>query len=259
VRRYAQMLHISSAAFLLSLLLALAPPTRAAAISQAVVPGVHEDMLPAPFQLAEHWPREATNPLAASPVVSYTTMIPFHSQLDETPVGTWNACGPAALLMLLDFWELEDQLVPVIDRTQVIPPDLGGYDEECQSNPVCTSPGVLELVAEDYGMGVEARGGWTMEEVRASLVNGHPVIAAVTVDLDLTQRGHFVVIYGVDVGKQIVYYHDPYRGPDKYATWDEFSVSWGGPVDKGDPLQPAGHKFWGMSSYLTGLAYEWRE
>jgi len=216
-------------------------------------------MLLAPFQLAENWSPEATNPLAPSAVVSYTTMIPFHSQLDETPEDTWNACGPAALLMLLDFWDVEDQLAPVIDHTRVIPPELGGYDEECQSNPVCTSPAVLERVAEGYGVAVEARGGWTIEDVRASLDNGHPVIAAVTVDLEPARRGHFVIIYGVDVEKQIVYYHDPYRGPDKYTTWDDFSVSWGGPVDKGDPLQPGGHKFWGMSSYLTGLSYEWRE
>jgi uncharacterized protein YvpB len=156
--------------------------------------------------------------------------------------------------MVLDYLGREKALLTVAHFAQSIPSTDGGYDPNCSANPVCTSAGALVQVAsQDYGLTVVAHDGWSFDDVRQSLANGHPVVADVTVDLRPGATGHFVVIYGISVSRQIVYYQDPYRGAAKTAKWDRFSVSWGGThgilVDHGDPLQPRGHSFWGMMAY----------
>ncbi len=180
--------------------------------------------------------------------------VPYHSQLDETDSERWNpgtTCGPTALLMVLHHLGLEEDLAPVVERTAAIPHADGGYDPACSSegNPVCTSPGALVTVArEGYHLDIEARDGWTIDDVTRALSRGQPVIADVNVDLEPTNTGHFVVIIGFaeQAGEVRLRYHDPYREPDMIATWETFARSWGGPIDVGDPLQPEGHAFWGM-------------
>lgn len=169
----------------------------------------------------------------------------YHSQLSETHLP--NACGPTALFMVLDYLDLEESLANVIGKHQ-FSSEQGGYDPNCVANPVCTSPGALAHVAhEEYGLTVEAHDGWTFEEIQRTLAAGQPIIADVVWRLADEGLGHFVVIYGIDVEQQIVYYHDPYDGAEMAASWEKFSAAWDGPVDLGDPLQPEGHFFWGMT------------
>jgi hypothetical protein len=61
---------------------------------------------------------------------------------------------------------------------------------------------------------------------------------------------HLVVINKVDTEKEILFYHDPYDGAEKVANWGKFSAAWDGPVYQADPIQLAGHAFWGMSLTL---------
>jgi hypothetical protein len=82
------------------------------------------------------------------------------------------------------------------------------------------------------------------------LANGQPIIADVVWRLQDEGPGHFVVIYGIDPDTRQIIYHDPYDGPDMVADWDQFATSWDGPVDRGDPLQPEGHRFWGMAVHI---------
>jgi hypothetical protein len=169
----------------------------------------------------------------------------YHSQISETLLP--NACGPTSLLIALDYFDLEESLAEVIQKLQYSPAQ-GGYDPYCTANPVCTSPGALVQVAqEEYGLLVDAHEGWTFHEIQESLAAGHPIIADIVWRLADEGPAHFVVIYGIDIEQQILFYHDPYDGAEKAASWEEFSVAWDGPVDLGDPLQPQGHRFWGMS------------
>jgi len=169
----------------------------------------------------------------------------YHSQISETSLP--NACGPTSLLMTLDYFDLEESLENVIQKHQFSPAQ-GGYDPYCAANPVCTSPGALVQVArEEYGLLVNAHEGWTLQEIQESIAAGQPIIADIVWRLADEGPGHFVVIYGIDIDEQILFYHDPYDGAEKAASWDEFSVAWDGPVDLGDPLQPQGHRFWGMA------------
>jgi hypothetical protein len=169
----------------------------------------------------------------------------YHSQISETSLP--NACGPAALMMALDYFNLEQSLAEVIQKLEYSPAQ-GGYDPYCTANPVCTSPGALVKVArEEYGLLVDAHEGWTFDEIQQSIAAGQPIIADIVWRLADEGPGHFVVIYGIDTEKELLFYHDPYDGAEKVASWEEFSIAWDGPVDQGDPLQQEGYAFWGMS------------
>jgi hypothetical protein len=169
----------------------------------------------------------------------------YHSQVTETHLK--NACGPASLLMVLDYYDLKASLDDVIKMARFSPKE-GGFDPTCQVNKACMSAAALEKLAHDaYGMAVDAREGWTLEDVYAALADGKPVIADIAWQGKSSGIGHFVVIYGVDLVEKMVYYHDPFEGAARQSGWDEFAAGWSGPVDVGDPLQPTGHVGWGMS------------
>lgn len=171
----------------------------------------------------------------------------YHSQLNET--SSPNACGPASLLMILDYYGLEDSLDLLI-ASQSLSPLQGGYDPYCTINVVCMSPGALaQIASQDHGLSVDVHEGWTFAEVYDALANGQPIIADIAWRLKEQGPGHFVVIYGIDSVSQVIYYHDPYDGSGMVATWAEFAEAWDGPIDIGDPLQPEGHRFWGMAVY----------
>jgi len=207
-----------------------------------------------PTQMIEAEPTQAVDSLpTAEPLYPHNlgrTILPmdedYHSQLTETNLP--NACGPTSLLMVLDYYGLEKSLEVVIAHHQEIPAAEGGYDPTCTVNGVCTSPDALVQVAESvYGLGVDARQGGTFTEVQNAILEGHPIIADVNWRLVPGNFGHFVVIYGVDASDETIYYHDPYDGSHRTATWAQFSAAWDGPIDVGDPLQPEGHRLWGVA------------
>ena len=165
--------------------------------------------------------------------------VPYHAQPD------YSSCGEASLLMVLDYWGKENSLEKVIEYAKNVG-QAGAYDPTCDKNPVCTSSGTLaDVASKDYEMMVTTSEGWTQEQVRASLANGHPIIADIHYELKKGGFGHFVVIYGFDVEQQKIYYHDPLDGPNQDASWNDFyNVGWNNPkdpVDVKDPLQPRGH------------------
>jgi hypothetical protein len=195
--------------------------------------------------VSEHTPVVGNTTLDEGFVLRLPMEDQYHSQITETSLP--NACGPTALMMALDFFELEESLAEVIQKLQ-FSPGQGGYDPYCTANPVCTSPGALVQVAGDeYGLLVDAHEGWTFDEIQNSIALGQPIIADIVWRLADEGPGHFVVIYGIDTEQELLFYHDPYDGAEKVASWEEFSTAWDGPVDQGDPLQPQGYSFWGMS------------
>jgi hypothetical protein len=167
----------------------------------------------------------------------------YYSQLYDTAVA--NACGPASAMMVLDFYGLEDSLEAVINKLRAMP-SPGAFDPTCYINTVCTSPYVLEGLLHEYGLDVRSHENWTLPEVFAVVSNGYPIIADILWGAATESLGHFVVIYGVDLDQELIFYHDPYRGREITAPWDGFAVLWEGRVDVGDPLEPEGHRFWGL-------------
>jgi hypothetical protein len=97
-----------------------------------------------------------------------------------------------------------------------------------------------------YGLRVDSHEDWTLPEIFASISKGYPIIVDILWDPSTTTIGHFVVVYGVDLAQEIIFYHDPYRGRALSSSWDEFASLWEVQVDVGDPLKPEGHRFWGL-------------
>lgn len=169
----------------------------------------------------------------------------YHSQLTETYLP--NACGPTSLLMVLDYYEIESSLEKVIGKLDISPQE-GGYDPSCSANAVCMSPGAIESTAkEHYDLNVDAREEWSFQEVQEALAMGSPIIADIAWRGKAQGPGHFVVIYGIDIEKEQIFYHDPYDGPEMVAKLADFEASWRGPIDAGDPLRPQGHTSWAMA------------
>jgi hypothetical protein len=167
----------------------------------------------------------------------------YYSQIYDTKVA--NACGPAAAMMVLDFYGVEDSLQRVIEKLQSMP-GPGAFDPGCYINTVCTSPTALVVLLYDYGLDVRSHENWTLPEVFAVVSRGYPIIVDILWDTATDSLGHFVVIYGVDIDQELIYYHDPYRGSEMTASWDDFASLWEGRVDIGDPVWPEGHRFWGL-------------
>ncbi len=159
----------------------------------------------------------------------------------------------------------------------------GGYDGYCCSqgwgvlppptpdplgwcNETCVSAEALADVArKHYGLAIDSGDNWTRERVHQKLLNGHPVLALVRVDLSIDQFGHFVVIRGlVNQGTRVVF-NDSFPRDDRRTwnmsseerrtigegrgeDWTDFDRSWASAVDKGDPLAPEGHVRWAMAA-----------
>lgn len=85
-----------------------------------------------------------------------------------------------------------------------------------------------------------------LPEIFAVISKGDALIADILWDPSTESLGHFVVVYGVDLNEQVLYYHDPYRGQEMTAHWNDFASLWEDKVDIGDPLKPEGHRFWGL-------------
>lgn len=204
-----------------------------------------EEEIPSHETVSSQFPTDMDISIDEGIVIQLPMEDKYHSQISETTLP--NACGPTSLLMALDYFDIEESLADVIQKHQ-FSPTQGGYDPYCTANPVCTSPGALVQVAQEkYGLVVEAHEGWTFHEIQESLAAGHPIIADIVWRLADEGPGHFVVIYGIDIEQQTLFYHDPYDGAEMVASWKQFSSAWDGPVDLGDPLQPQGYRFWGMS------------
>lgn len=167
----------------------------------------------------------------------------YYSQIYDTDVA--NACGPASALMVLNYYGLGISMDTVIRDLQALP-SSGAFDPGCYVNTVCTSPEALTMLFYNYGLLADSHEDWTLPEIFAVVSRGFPIIADILWDPSTSSLGHFVVIYGVDLAQETIFYHDPYRGRALTSSWDEFAILWEGRVDVGDPLKPDGHQFWGL-------------
>ena len=172
----------------------------------------------------------------------------YHSQITE--IGLPNACAPTAGFIILDYLQKETTLDEVAQLLMKDKPEQGGYDPSCSRNTVCTSPMTLaQRISSAYHLTIQTNQGWTLESVHEALLAGHPIIADILWRLDGYSIGHFVVIFGVHIDQELIYYHDPIAGANQLTSWAHFSQRWAGPVDVGDPTYLQGFQYWGMEAY----------
>jgi hypothetical protein len=179
--------------------------------------------------------------------------VPYRSQLDGTPYASAN-CGPASVGMVLAAFGIERQTHDLRLRANRLQ-GTWGYDDGIAIEHLATI--VREHGLQTYGLwDGEAFRRWTLDDARAALRAGRPVIPQVWYRAlpgrwnSRYQYDHYIVLVGT-VGESFLY-HDPidYDHPGAYRVisaeqltkaWRSSDVPWGafavGPEGE-SPLRP---------------------
>ncbi len=133
-----------------------------------------------------------------------------------------DGCGSACLAMILAYWEARD---PAFRSSA--PDEAGIIQEQLYSK---TAHGIYARDMARYlqrsGMRVFAfAGGW--DDLEQHIRKGRPLIVC------LKEPGwhgphHYVVVTGVDAGRQQVLVNDPVRGKLTAEKWPVFNKAWKG-------------------------------
>src|SRR5262249_23825321 len=118
-------------------------------------------------------------------------------------------CGPTALAMLLDFYEVphvEEELEALCETSS----RHGTHHEN------------IVKAAKSLGAGVCVHQNATIVDIEEVLERGHPVL--VNYFNPLTRVGHFAVIKGVDDGHMV--FADPKNGDNYRLSFEEFEKLW---------------------------------
>lgn len=131
------------------------------------------------------------------------------------------ACGPASLGMVLDAFYEQDRAVPHPGIQEIVDwmAQRGWYHDYGVSSEE------LARAAGHWGQRGQAFVGWGLEELCAALKRGCPVIAAVTVDMELANPGHFVVVRGFTPDGRRVLVNDPLSGVRSWPV-EVFLAAW---------------------------------
>jgi len=131
-----------------------------------------------------------------------------------------NGCGAACLAMILEYWKVRDPGVGGGATTQVAAIQRQLYSK--------TAHGIYarDMVSYLDRSGMRAfvfTGRWS--DLEDHLIKGRPLIVC------LKEPGwhgprHYVVVTGVDSGRQQVLVNDPARGKLDTVKWPEFEKGW---------------------------------
>lgn len=131
-------------------------------------------------------------------------VVPFYP--DDT-----DQCGPATLASVLTYWGIPSN--PQALKEEVYLPRLRG-----------TLPIDLLLAAQAHGLRAEFYSG-SLDNVRAELKAGHPLVAFLNLGYTVFPQGHYVVITGFDDQRQGVYVHSGLE-QDLLLPYERFLRSW---------------------------------
>ncbi|MBI2942506.1 MAG: C39 family peptidase [Chloroflexi bacterium] len=213
------------------------------AVRTAVVPE-QPPAVPAPP------PRSNALPVSAAALAppsrqadGYTMLldIPFRSQFDDSPYAAAN-CGPASLAMVLEAFGIQaptERLRAIVNRLQ----GTSGYNDGVALD-------FLQVIAEESGLaasGLRDQTGyhrWTVDEIRAQIARGWPVITLVHYRSLPGNEGsrsvsdHYVVVVGAN--REGVFVHDPAfadaQGARRFIADAQLRQAW---ADSSIPQQAA--------------------
>ena len=120
-------------------------------------------------------------------------------------------CGPATLASVMTYWGIPSS--PQALREEIYLPRLGG-----------TLPIDLLLAAQAHGLRAEFYSG-SLDNMRAEVKAGYPLVAFLNLGYTIFPRGHYVVITGFDDARQGVYVHSG-LGRDVFVPYAQFLRSW---------------------------------
>lgn len=131
-------------------------------------------------------------------------IVPFFP--DET-----DQCGPATLASLLTYWGISS--------------DPRTLKEEIYLRRIRGTFSIdLLLAAQSRGLQVEGFGG-TLEQLKAEVAAGHPVVALLNLGWAIFPQGHYVVVTGYDEQRQGLYVHSGLVR-DVFVPYAEFLDNW---------------------------------
>lgn len=181
------------------------------------------------------------------PVSSPEIQTPQTIQLYNVPVisqSLGTSCGEAAFAMAYNY-AYPDNPISEWDVIQVAV--THGWYKLNDPARVFTSPVHLQDIGNFFaGINVTAGNVSRFDPVSAEqllieqLLQGHPVIVDVNAIMgDTGSSSHFVVVTGIDLQKELVYYNDPYgynpsgarQAGRRISAWNIFWNSWAGNSD----------------------------
>ncbi|TAL12219.1 MAG: peptidase C39 family protein [Nitrospirae bacterium] len=120
-------------------------------------------------------------------------------------------CGPAVLASVLTYWGFKTD--PVALKEEIYLPKVKG-----------TLPLDLLLAAQARGLRADIYQG-SLNNIKAELDAGHPVVALLDLGYPIFPQGHFVVITGYDDARRGVYVHSG-LARDLLLPYERFLQSW---------------------------------
>jgi hypothetical protein len=130
---------------------------------------------------------------------------------------TWNNCGPATLVMHLSYLDWGGSQAQAASVLKPSPEDQN------------VSPWQMAEYARSQGFGVRVRTGGTLDDIKALLAAGFPVLVEKGFDPEpdrLGWMGHYELIIGYSDPLQQVVAMDSYLGPDQAIPYSELLHFW---------------------------------
>ena len=134
----------------------------------------------------------------------YIKGVPFYRQSEST-------CGPAALASVVSYWGHPADLEQITAKIYI--PKLGG-----------TLPMDMEAFARESGFTTASSEG-TLEELKAYVRKGMPVICMLDLGFGLYHRPHYITMVGFDDVNAVIIGHDG-KIPDSVIGYDVFRKAW---------------------------------
>ncbi|MDW7759240.1 MAG: C39 family peptidase [Acidobacteriota bacterium] len=155
--------------------------------------------------------------LHSSQILKYMKIRPERGHLIRTvPFEKWlerNYCGPAALAMVLNFWDETQSFSQRMIADAI-------YDSENQA----TYNSELVLYPRTQGFKSFSFQG-DLQILKGLVGKGIPVIV-LTKTIKQVAKGHYRVVIGYDEDENQIIFHDPYFGDRAYMTNKDFMTVW---------------------------------
>jgi ABC-type bacteriocin/lantibiotic exporter with double-glycine peptidase domain len=120
-------------------------------------------------------------------------------------------CGPATLASVLTFWGVPTE--PQRLRQEIYLPKLRG-----------TLP--IDVVAAVRARGLQAKTySGSLDNLKAEVAAGHPVVAFLNLGTKLIPQGHYVVVTGFDDRREGLYLHSGLER-NTFVSYDRFLKNW---------------------------------
>jgi ABC-type bacteriocin/lantibiotic exporter with double-glycine peptidase domain len=130
--------------------------------------------------------------------------VPFYP--DDT-----DQCGPSTLASVLTFWGVPTE--PQGLRAEIYVPKLRG-----------TLPMDLAGAVRVRGLQAKTYAG-SLDNLKAEVAAGHPVVAFLNLGTKLIPQGHYVVVTGFDEQREGLYVHSG-LDPNTFISYNRFLKSW---------------------------------